>query len=289
MLVGLTAVLMWSTVAVGFKLGLRNMDPIQLLWIGSCFSWVLFSICCMVFRSQQKGASHIARACLLGLINPLLYYIVLLAAYDRLPAHVAQPLNYTWAIVTALLAIPMLRQRLSRSAFMGILVGYFGVLLLVSKGQLSGSLGFDPLGVGLALASTLVWAIYWIWSVSIRLEPWWFMWYGFTVAVPLLTALCYFTVGFPNLSWLNFGYGAWIGLLEMGFAFLLWQRAMSTTSSVAKLSQLIFLSPMISLVLIYTILGESIHYTALIGIGLIFVGLYVVNRRRTSNGFDRTA
>lgn len=289
MLMGLSAVMMWSTVAVGFKLGLRNMEPIQLLWIGSCFSWVLFSICCVVSPSQSRETTHIAKACLLGLLNPLLYYIVLLTAYDLLPAHVAQPLNYTWAIVTALLAIPMLRQKLSRSTFIGILVGYFGVLVLVTKGQLVGSIGFDSLGVGLALASTLVWAIYWIWSVSIRLEAWWFMWYGFTVAVPLLTVICYFTVGFPSLNWSNFGYGAWIGLLEMGFAFLLWQRAMSTTSSVAKLSQLIFLSPMISLVLIYSILGESIHYTAFIGICMIFLGLYVVNRRRVRDGSDLAA
>ena len=283
MLLGLTAVMMWSTVAVGFKLGLRNMEPIQLLWISSCFSWVLFSACCAVLPSEPRETSHVFKACLLGLLNPLLYYIVLLTAYDLLPAHVAQPLNYTWAIVTALLAIPMLRQKLSRSTFIGILVGYLGVLVLVTKGQLTGSLGFDALGVGLALASTLVWAVYWIWSVAIRLEPWWFMWYGFTVAVPLLTVLCYFTEGIPRLDWPNIGYGAWIGLLEMGFAFLLWQRAMSTTSSVAKLSQLIFLSPMISLILIFTILGESIHYTAFIGICMIFVGLYVVNRRRVED------
>ncbi|MCY4130933.1 MAG: DMT family transporter [Gammaproteobacteria bacterium] len=286
MLVGFAAVLMWSTVAVGFKLGLRSMEPIQLLWIGCCFSWVLFSICCVVLPSQPRATKHAARASLLGLLNPLLYYIVLLTAYDLLPAHVAQPLNYTWAIVTALLAIPMLRQKLNRSTLIGILVGYFGVLLLVTKGQLTSALGFDPVGIGLALASTLVWAIYWIWSVTVRLEPWWFMWYGFTVAVPLLTILCYFTEGFPRLIWSNFGYGAWIGLLEMGFAFLLWQRAMSTTSSVATLSQLIFLSPMISLILIYTILGESIHYTAFIGICMIFLGLYVVNRQRVNDRTD---
>ncbi len=280
MLMGLTAVMMWSTVAVGFKLGLRNMEPIQLLWIGSCFSWVLFSICCAVLPSQPREITHVFKACLLGLLNPLLYYIVLLTAYDLLPAHVAQPLNYTWAIVTALLAIPMLRQKLHRSTFVGICIGYMGVLLLVTKGQLTGTLGFDGLGVALAIASTLVWAIYWIWSVAIRLEPWWFMWYGFSVAVPILTVLCYFTEGFPPLTPSNFGYGAWIGLLEMGFAFLLWQRAMSRTSSVARLSQLIFLSPIISLVLIITILGESIHFTAFIGIAMIFLGLYVVNRRR---------
>ena len=84
-LMGLAAVLMWSTIAVGFKLGLRSMDPIQLLWLGSCFSWVLFTVCVVVLPSQPFERSSVVRALLLGLINPLLYYLVLLTAYDLLP------------------------------------------------------------------------------------------------------------------------------------------------------------------------------------------------------------
>ena len=276
---GLTAVLMWSTIAVGFKLGLRQMDPIQLLWLGSCFSWVLFTLCIIVRPAQSFDRKSVIRALLLGLVNPLLYYLVLLTAYDLLPAHVAQPLNYTWAIVTAMLAVPMLHQQLGKATLVGILIGYGGVLVLVTKGQLLNIPDFNVIGVALALLSTFLWALYWIWSVSVRLQPWWFMWLGFSVAVPLLTVLCIFTTGLPRLGWTNLGYGAWIGLLEMGIAFLLWQRAMSTTDSVAKLSQLIFLSPLISLGLIHLILEEPIHFTAAIGIAMILLGLYAVNRR----------
>ncbi len=255
------------------------MEPIQLLWIGSCFSWVLFSICIAILPSQPFTRQSVHKALALGLLNPLLYYLVLLTAYDLLPAHVAQPLNYTWALVTAALAVPLLRQKLRLSMVLGMLMGYSGVVLLITKGQLSLALEFAPLGVGLALLSTLLWALFWIWSVSVRLQPWWFMWFGFTVAVPLLTLICFFTAGLPNLSWENLGYGAWIGWLEMGFAFLLWQRAMSTAQSVAKLSQLIFLSPLISLGLIYWVLGESVHVTALLAVLLILGGMYCVNQQ----------
>lgn len=270
---------MWSTIAVGFKLGLREMEPIQLLWIGACFSWVLFSVCVVALPRPVFRVKDVRNALVLGLANPLAYYLVLLTAYDLLPAHVAQPLNYTWAIVTALLAVPFLRQRLSRTTLVGILVAYLGVVWLITKGRLIEMPDFNPLGVGLALASTVLWAGYWIWSVNVRLPPWWIMWFGFTTALPLLTVFCHFSHGLPALTWSNMGFGAWIGLLEMGFAFLMWQRAMALTDSVAKLSQLIFLSPLVSLGLIYVILREPIHYTALIAIGLILAGLYVVNRR----------
>ncbi|MYD44700.1 MAG: DMT family transporter [Gammaproteobacteria bacterium] len=276
---GLAAVCMWSTVAVGFKLGLQHMTPIQLLWMGACFSWLLFTACILLMPKPTFTFKLVGAALLLGLLNPVAYYVVLFTAYDLLPAHVAQPLNYTWAIVTALLAVPLLGQHLKRTTLIGIFIGYCGVVLLVTKGHFLQLPDFDILGVGLALLSTVLWAFYWLWSVKVRLPPWWIMWFGFTAALPVLTLLCVFLSGIPELTLLNLGFGAWIGWLEMGFAFLCWQHAMSITSSVAKLSQLIYLSPLISLVLIYSILNEPIHFTAAIALALVLGGLHLVNRQ----------
>ena len=39
---GLGAVLLWSTVATGFKLGLEQLAVEQLLWLGSLISWLVF-------------------------------------------------------------------------------------------------------------------------------------------------------------------------------------------------------------------------------------------------------
>ena len=64
-----------------------------------------------------------------ALLNPVLYYLVLFEAYDRLPAQIAQPLNYTWAITLALLAVPLLGQRLSGRDMLAVLLGYGGVVI----------------------------------------------------------------------------------------------------------------------------------------------------------------
>ncbi|MCY3837956.1 MAG: EamA/RhaT family transporter, partial [Gammaproteobacteria bacterium] len=69
------------------------------------------------------------------------------------------------------------------------------------------------------------------------------------------------------------GYGAWVGLIEIGVAFLLWQRAMALTKQSGKLGALIFLAPFLSLVLIATVLGEAIHPSAMAGLALIAAGL----------------
>jgi hypothetical protein len=50
----------------------------------------------LILRSSGK---ELINSAILGLINPFLYYLILLKAYDLLPAQVAQPLNMIWPII----------------------------------------------------------------------------------------------------------------------------------------------------------------------------------------------
>ena len=96
---GLATVLLWSTVASAFKLTLRYVDHIQLLFYSSLFSTLVLG---MILVWQKKLALALSgsrkeytRSILLGALNPAIYYLVLFKAYDLLPAQEAQPLNYT--------------------------------------------------------------------------------------------------------------------------------------------------------------------------------------------------
>ena len=66
----------------------------------------------------------------------------------------------------------------------------------------------------------------------------------------------------------------------MGLAFVLWLRAMRLTSSAARLSTLIFISPFASLVLIRVVLQEAILPSTLPGLGLIVGGIVIQQWRR---------
>ena len=115
---GLCAVLLWSTVATAFKLALRELDVWQLVAYSVCFSCLaLFAILwrqgrlALLPRYARETPVYFL---LMGLVNPVAYYLVLLRAYDLLPAQQAQAINYTWAITLALLAVPLLGHRLNR-------------------------------------------------------------------------------------------------------------------------------------------------------------------------------
>ena len=249
-----------------------------MLWLGSVFSLGFFALTKLFIAPTPMTGAVYLRAGLLGLVNPLAYYLILFEAYNRLPAQIAQPLNYTWGITLAILAIPLLKQRLSSKALLGISISYVGVVILVTQGASVGFDTFDVGGITLALFSTLLWSLYWLATIRLDRHPASLMLTGFAVATPIIGLICWFTDGFPPLTPQTLSVGAWVGLFEMGVTFLLWQKALSLTRHVAKISQLIFLSPFISLLLIDQILGETVHPSAIISLGLIVLGVVLVNK-----------
>ena len=279
---GLGAVMLWSTVATAFSLSLQYLTPLQLVTLATVISWCFFAIRLSVpeRRSALRVTSSKARATglLVGWLNPGLYYLVLFAAYDRLPAQEAMAINYSWGITLALLAAPLLRQHLSAGALLAACISYSGILVIATRGAPL-SLDFaQPLGVGLALLSTVLWSLYWVINTRLSLDPEVNLFLNFSGALPLLLALLWWSdTPFPAL-WQGWAGGLYVGLFEMGLAFVLWMGAMKATTSTLRISSLIFLSPPLSLVLIWVIAGEPVKAYTLIGLVLILLGLWLQRR-----------
>ncbi|MBR2514796.1 MAG: DMT family transporter [Halomonas sp.] len=271
---GLGAVALWSTVATAFKVALAWMSPLELMWLAALVSWVLMGV---VVIKQGNLASALRSgwktAAWAGLMNPVAYYLALFGAYDRLPGQEAMALNYTWALAMAFLAVPILGQRLTRLDVLAGLVAYSGVWVIATRGQVINVAFEDPLGVVLALSSTLLWALYWLLNTKDKRQPLVGQWQNFSVGVPVLTLLLLLGPGFEWHGWPAIGAGVYVGLFEMGIAFILWQMAVQKVSRTAKVSNLIFLSPPVSLLLLYLVAGEPLLASTLVGLVLILSGL----------------
>ncbi len=288
MMLALGAVLLWSTVATAFKLALRHTGPVQLLAYSSLVSLVVLAGIVTVqgkwglLRRADRG--QLAPVAALGLLNPLAYYLVLFAAYDRLPAQVAQPLNFTWALTMTWLSVPLLGHKLRLRDIVAGLVCYGGVLIISTGGDLRAMRFDDSLGVALALGSTLLWALYWLGNARSKLDPVVGLLVTFVVGTPLVFvyALLFADLNISGPGWLG---AVYVGAVEMGFAFVLWLTALKLTTSTARIANLIFLAPFLSLLFIQFVLGEPVRGATPVGLVLIVGGLLWQSRvKNRDNG-----
>ena len=283
MLYGLATVLLWSTVATAFKLSLREFTPVQMLVVACSASIVVMALILVAQGRWYLVFSLTRRQYLqsmgMGLINPCLYYFLLFGAFDRLPAQEAQPINYTWALVLAYLSVPFLGQRLRRVDVIAGLICYSGVVIIATRGDLLSLRFSDPLGVGLAIGSTLVWASYWIIATRDTRDPVVGLFLNFLCGLPVIAVICGLTDGYDLSLGTGLAAAVYVGVFEMGIAFVLWSYAMKKAENTSKVSNLIFISPFLSLVFIHFILGEVILSSTYIGLVLIVAGLWAQQRR----------
>jgi len=114
-LFALLAILCWSTIGSAFKISLRYLDFLDLLLYSSLTATIVLLLTIVLQRKsgllKAIRGREIMRSAFMGLLNPFLYYVVLLRAYELLPAQEAGTLNYIWPLVLVLISIPMLHQR----------------------------------------------------------------------------------------------------------------------------------------------------------------------------------
>ena len=278
----LATVLLWSTVATAFKLGLKSLSPIELLsGAHGVAALTLLLGLALTGRWRRLRAFSLTdhrRALLLGLLNPWLYYLVLFEAYDRLPAQVAQALNYTWALTLTLLAIPVLGHRLRKLELAAMLLAWFGAAVIATGGSTEGLTVDDPLGVALALGSTVLWASYWLLAARSTTPPVETLTLAFTYALPFTLATAFLSGARLPEDPVAWGAILWTGLAEMAISFVLWLLALQRAGSTAGIASLIFLAPFLSLLWLEQILGEALRPATPLGLAIIVLGLGLRSR-----------
>jgi drug/metabolite transporter (DMT)-like permease len=273
----ISAVLLWSTVATSFKIALDYLSAVQMLFYSTLISMVFLFVIILIqgklplFTSQSF--KDILKSALLGFLNPFFYYLILFRAYDLLPAQIAQPLNYTWAIVLAILSVFILGEKLRLLSIVAILISFLGVVILSTKGSFTSFGEVSTEGVLLAVSSSIIWASYWLMNVKDKRDPVVKLFTGFIFGSIYITITSLIMGEFVLTGWEGALSAGYIGLFEMGITFVLWLKALSLAENSGTMGNFIFLSPFLSLVLIYFILGEDIHISAIIGLVFIIGGV----------------
>jgi drug/metabolite transporter (DMT)-like permease len=278
------AILFWSTVPTAFKIGLRELEILPMVTIAAFTSTIVMLIFVVAGKKinllKKTTGKELLSSALLGLINPFIYYLVLLNAYNLLPAQVAQPLNMIWPIVMVFLSVPLLKQKLEKKSFIALLISFSGVYIISSQGNPFSRGHSDLTGVLLALGSSFFWAAYFILNVRDRRDEAIKLFLSFLfgtfylIAAMLITGKWKIEIGLPGTI-----SAVYIGMFEMGITFLFWLKALQLAPSVARVSNLVYFGPFLSLVFVHLILHEPVYYTTPAGLILIIGGILIQNRK----------
>ena len=287
-LYALAAVVFWSTSATAFKLSLRHVDTLGLLFFASLTSTLALLVYLGITHRLSLLRTFTARDYLfsagMGLLNPFLYYVVLFKAYSLLLAQEAQPINFVWPLTLVLLSIPLLGQRIKPGSIVAIFISFSGVVVIGTRGDVLGFRFSNATGVLLALSTTIVWSLFWIFNTKDKQEE----------TVRLLVNFAFATV-FILIALLGWGQltlppiqgligGIYVGLFEMGITFLLWLKALKTAPTTAHVVNLIYLVPFLSLLWIAAVLKEPIFPSTLVGLVLIVTGIVLQKRWGSAPG-----
>ena len=283
-LLAMTVVVFWSTVASAFKLSLRYLSIIELLLYSTFFSAAALFLILAIQKKLPllktlKKQDYLFSA-LLGFLNPFLYYLVVFKAYSLLPAQMAQPLNMIWGIVLVLISIPILKQKVRFIDMIALLVCFAGVVVISTEGDLSGFRVKSPLGVLLAVGSSLVWSFYWVLNVRdkrdavVRI----FLNFVFGFGFILLSVIFVFSIKVPAIEGVLGAF--YVGLFEMGLAFALWVKALKLSDATVDISILIYIVPFISFVFIHIFVGERIMISSVVGAVLIIGGILINKQKK---------
>lgn len=282
-------ILFWSTVASAFKITLFYLHFVELLFYSSLAS--LGALAGILLVNGKLGEiktwsfKDILRSALMGFLNPFLYYLILFKAYSLLPAQEAQPLNFTWPIVLVLLSMVILGQRIRPVSLLAMGISFLGVLIISTRGDILGWGITDGLGVTLALASTVIWALYWIYGIKDERDPVARLFLNFVFGLVFVTVymLAWGQLRVPPMTGLLGAF--YVGLFEMGITFVLWLKALKLSRTTAQVSNLIYLSPFLSLIVIHFAVGEPIYPSTLVGLTLIITGILLQQYGSQIGGF----
>lgn len=276
------AILLWSTVATVVKLLLGGLDSFQVLFVSSLFAALsLLIINALSGRLKLLRDYHPAdylKTVLCCLPGTLLYYIFYYTGTSMMLASQAFIVNYLWPIMSVIFACVILRERLTFVKVVAILLSFAGVIIVIGEDLFT----FNPgtlLGALCCILGAVSYGVFTALNQKSSYDKTVSLMIAYFATFIITGVICLFSVGLPVLDFGEVLGLLWNGAFAIGIANMLWMLALGAKDT-AKISNLAYLTPFISLIWTSLFLEEEITAGAIIGLGVIMLGILIQVIRR---------
>jgi drug/metabolite transporter (DMT)-like permease len=282
----LFAVIVWGASFIATKVVLQDISPIAVVWVRFLMGVMILGIAVAVRKQFSiPGKNDWAYLALLGFLGITFHQWLQSNALQTSEAGTTAWIVSTTPVFMALLGWIVLKEALGWVKITGIFLAFIGVLLVVSKGDLSSvSVGkFGAPGDKLILASAVNWAVFSVLSRRglktypaslMMLYVMAFGWFFSTILFFSSSGLEEFTHLTIN-GWVAI---AFLGIFCSGLAYIAWYDALQSLSA-AQTGVFLYIEPLVAVIVAFFVLGEEITPLSLLGGAVILVGVWLVNRK----------
>ncbi len=282
----LFAVVVWGASFIATKIAVGQISPIAVVWIRFAMGIpIMFAAVAMRKQFAFPKGSEWLYFSLLGFLGISLHQWL-----QSNGLQTAQATTTAWIVATspafiAVLAWLVLKEKLNLLQSSGIVLAMIGVLVVVSRGNLSSLVvgKFGTVGDFLILISSVNWAVVSILSRrGLREHPstmltFWMMTIGWLIVSAAFVAGKNYTE-IPNLDARGWWALIYLGIFTTGLAYIAWFDALASLPA-AQTGAFLFLEPPSSMIVAAIVLNERVTPAAILGGAVILFGIWLVNRQ----------
>ena len=275
-------VLIWSTLATVAKMVLDDIPSFQVLAVSSALAFVFLLAVNIVSGSIKEIKRYRAKEYLmmtgLGFLGLFMYSALYYYGISVLSSQEACILNYLWPMMIVVFACVLLREKLTVRKVIAMLMSFAGIVVL-SLGTGGADSGNKLFGFLACVTAAVCYGLFSVLNKKHTLDQGvTMMWSWLTVAVCSTAAGLIFEKWQP-ISGTQWAGVAWLGVAVNAVAYLLWAIALKGARDSAKIANLAYLVPFLSILLSAVVLKERITINAVIAIVLIIGGILLQSIR----------
>lgn len=273
----------WSTGFIGAKYAVPYMEPFSVLLARMLLTLVVFAGLLWWRKPQWCSLSQAGHQMVVGFLVHACYLGGVFVAIDwMLPAGITSLIMGLQPLLTALLGLLWLSERLHSRQWLGLMLGLLGVVLVVSQNvQGSSAAGWDAWTAALlALIAISIGTLYQKrFGKGVDLMVGAFYQYLATAVVMALLAW-QFDSGVVVWNLQLIGALAWM-VLALSVVAILLLLVMIREGEASKVASYFYLVPPLTAIEAWVLFDETLSAIAMVGIGIAVAGVYLTVKKKS--------
>ena len=272
----IVTVSIWATLAAITKMLLNDIPNLETLAISGFFAFVFLLILNVKSGIIKEMSRYSVKDYLImaghGFLGLFLYSALYYYGLTQLTSQEACILNYLWPIMLVIFSSIILKEKITVTKGIAMLCSFLGIIIL-STGNGNSVTANTTSGIVSCIVAA---ACYGLFSVLNKKSN-----YNQNIAMMvmwLVVAVCSAILGPVTEVWKPIEGAQWLGMLWLGVivdavAYLLWALALKDVENTAKIANLAYLTPFLSLVISAIVLKEQVSLRAIIALVFIVGGI----------------